>query len=775
MASTTTSPPNAPQAERVLFGLGRKTRFRIYRWMAFVAVLGFVIWAWSYLQPARWETHTDQVAFSQVARDVELGHVIWEPAEPAAEGFTPKDAVGQPSVSADGTRMVYSNGKGGGNADLFTRRWDGVTWGKAQAVHALNSAFHETAPAMSPDGRYLYFATDRPGGRGGDDIWVAKWDGHGFAWPLPLTGRVNTPFTETDPAPSPDNGRLYFASDRPYMSEKQAIKAAELGGQPLADVAGLEGDYNLYVADTAGDMPVDLIVERQLSMLYSLREGALADIEVMQKLGGSRETEKAIDRGLAYLAETQEEDGRWDIRKSGGAGGHDVGATAFALLAYYGRGERHDRECKYQDTVKRGLVWLLSQQDGASGDLRGARPQHNAMYDHGIASLALIEAYGVTKDTALRPRAIAAVEFMTESQHAGGGWRYRPGERGDLSVTGWYIMALASAEMSGIPVPEKTVAGARKFLEYVSGGEHGGSYGYTDPPGRRGSRRHGMDAAGFFCSLLTGASPNGAQAWEASRILRQNGLRHNDLYYIYYGTIAAYQYQGKLWDDWRKQMQRGFLKSQGRDGSWRASGGHGSAMGRAISTALTILCLEAHYRYTPLYGLGYQPPEEPVANTIGQADLPPTPLFRHAKYIEEFNSPGDDTAPVLTDHGDFLYFASAREGGLGGSDIYRARISGELPGAVENLGEKINTTHDESDPAIRMAGFHLLFNSDRESPTGALYSAKSRRLVRQQSMFQLPGFGWMLANLPWILLFLAGAGGCCFLTKRALAQTRGAA
>ena len=39
-------------------------------------------------------------------------------------------------------------------------------------------------------------------------------------------------------------------------------------------------------------------------------------------------------------------------------------ATAFALLAYYGRGERHDRDCKYRDTVSRGLVnWLLSQQD----------------------------------------------------------------------------------------------------------------------------------------------------------------------------------------------------------------------------------------------------------------------------------------------------------------------------------------------------------------------------------------------------------------------------
>ena len=543
--------------------------------------------------------------------------------------------------------MVYSAGEAAGDANLFLRRWDGTAWGPPQPLPALNSAFHETAPALTGDGAFLYFVSDRPGGRGGTDIWVAKWDGEEYAWPLPLTGRVNTPFSETDPGLSPDGARLYFASNRPYVSEAQAIKAEAEGSRTLADVKGEEGDFDLYAAEIAGDTPFDLIVERQLSMLYSLREGALADPAVMDKLGGSPRSESAVDRGLQWLAGNQEQDGRWNIGKHGGQGGHDVAATAFALLAYYGRGERHDEDCQYRENVARGLEWLLSQQDRANGDMRGPKPQHNAMYDHGIASLALVEAYGVTKDPALRPRAIAAIEFMAESQHGEGGWRYQPGERGDLSVTGWYIMTMVSARMSGIPVPAETFAGARKFLRRMSGGEHGGSYGYTDPPGKRNSGRQGMNAAGFFCSQLLGVSPKAANARESARILGDKKVRDDDLYYIYYGTLASYQHQGPLWRAWREKVQEGFVKSQSEDGSWQAGGSHGRSMGRAIGTAVTVLCLEAHYRYTPLFGLGYEPdPERPPSSALAMEDLPPTPLFRHAKYLEPFNSPADDLSPV---------------------------------------------------------------------------------------------------------------------------------
>ena len=79
-----------------------------------------------------------------------------------------------------------------------------------------------------------------------------------------------------------------------------------------------------------------------------------------------------IDKALAFLAENREEDGRWDIRKSGGQAGHDVSSTAFSLLAFYGRGERHDEKCSYQSVVRKGIDWLVNEQDIATGD--GKRP-----------------------------------------------------------------------------------------------------------------------------------------------------------------------------------------------------------------------------------------------------------------------------------------------------------------------------------------------------------------------------------------------------------------
>ena len=465
-------------SERRILGVTRKQRFRFYFWLGVILVVGFLLWALIYLRPDRWHTYTDGV-FSQVARDVEPGYVLWEEAEPAGSGFAAEDDIGTPVISSDGARMIYSSGETAGNANLFLREWNGSSWQEPRPMRALNSAFHELSPSLSGDGNLLYFTTDRPGGQGGFDIWVAKWDGAEYAWPLPLTPRVNTPFDEIDPDIAPDNLILYFASNRPRRATGTSEKVAAM----LENVEDRKGNFDLYSADAAGEPGFDLIVERQLSMLYSLRESALANPDFMSKLGGSPQTEAAVDKGLAYLASTQEPDGRWSIAKSGGQAGHDQAATAFALLAFYGRGEVHDEECKYQDTVKRGIKWLQSQDYKGDGDLRGTNPRSNSMYDQGIAALAVIEAYGVTKDIDLRSTAMAAIEFICGSQHEEGGWRYQPNQKGDLSVTGWYIMALASAQMSGLPVPKETMDGAAKFLDSVSHGKNKGAYGYTGPGG----------------------------------------------------------------------------------------------------------------------------------------------------------------------------------------------------------------------------------------------------------------------------------------------------
>ena len=750
MSSSEPSDSDPKETSGSVLGLTKKRRYKIYAWGALVLLLSAVVLTGLYLRPDRWYTYTDQVAFEQVAQDVKPGYVVWDPAQAVTELIGAKDMIGQPAISSDGVRMVYAVKNGEDNSNIFLRIWDGVNWQEPRPMRALNSQFNETTPTLSGNGELLFFTSDRPGGQGGKDIWVSKWDGVEYAWPLPLTARINTPFDETDPDLSPDNMTLFFVSNRPHqgvgISEKEAAEAA--AAEQLADVSQQKVDYEIYSADIATETAFDLIIERQLSMLYSLREGALADKDVMSKLGGSESSESAVEKALTYLANLQEEDGRWDIGKSGGQAGHDIAATAFSLLAFYGRGERHDKECKYQKNVRLGLEWMLNQQIESSGDLRGNSPQNNAMYDHGIAALALVEAYGVTKDSKLKPKAQAAIDFIVESQHEEGGWRYRPKERGDLSVTGWMVMALASAKMSGLAIPQSTFDGVDNFLEIIGGGKDGGSYGYTDSPGKGKSGRMAMNAAGFFCAQLSGASSNAAKAFESALIIDNAGFQLNDIYYVYYGTLAAYQHQGPVWRKWLEKMQTEFLNSQEPDGSWPVGGGHGGQMGKVIVTALVALCLEAHYRYTPLYGLGFEPdPEGPNPNVLDSKSLPKDPIFRHAKHLKEFSSPSDEMAPVITDHGDFIYFTSSREGGFGGSDIYRSRISGEVPSAPANLGVEINSKFNETDPAVRMAGFHLLFNSDRDQSISSLYGAKSKRVMINYDYSKMPSVEWIKNNL----------------------------
>ena len=766
-----------PQADKTLLGLTRKQRFRVYRWSAVLAVVAAIGWALAYLQPHRWYTYTDVVSFEQVSRDVEVGYVLWEPAEALGDALQGDQPVYDPTVSSDGARMVYAAPGKDDTMDLFLRRWDGQRWSQPRPMRALSSKFEETAPALSGNGDFLFFASDRPGGRGGMDIWVARWDGVEYAWPLPLTNRVNTPFDEIDPGPSPDHGTLYFASNRP----RQRIEG---DGMQLSEneVEELKTDFDLYAAELAAhNPPYDLVVERQLSMLYSLREGALADEQVMAKLGGTTDTEAAVDQALAYLAGKQSEDGRWDLSEDGGDGKHDMAATGFALLAFYGRGYTHDKPSEYQAVVRKGIDWLTEQQDKATGDLRGKNPKGD-MYSHSIAALAVVEAFGVTKDPALKPRAQSAIDFIEQAQHEAGGWRYNPGQAGDLSVTGWVIMALASAEMSGLRVQDKTMDGARNFLKYVSAGEHGGAFGYEKPPNKNG-HSPAMNAVGFFCNQLLGLSSYSMLSHEAAALVEKKGFDTADLYYAYYGTLAAYQHQGPMWRDWMAAMHDKLVAAQRGDGAWVAGGSFGSRMGTIVSTALAALSLQAHYRYTPLYGLGNEPDPELAATFTDQLlpidEIPATPLYRHAGHLEGISSPGEDTGPTVTDHGDFLYFASDRSGGAGGHDLYRARFRRQIaddgkehlvPVEPANLGPEINTAADETAPAIRMEGFNLLFNAADQQPGAQIRSAMSKRVVRKHDYSKRPEAAWFHDNIGLILLLVAGLVVLAVSTRYALAK-----
>src|SRR5262249_27490539 len=156
------------------------------------------------------------------------------------------------------------------------------------------------------------------------------------------------------------------------------------------------------------------------------------------------------------------------------------GATGLALLPFLAAGNTHTSG-EYQETVAAGVRWLVSHQN-ADGSLFPAGA-HRPMYGHGIASIALCEAYGMSGDPGLREPAVPALDFIVKAQHLpSGGWRYLPNESADTSVVGWQVMALKSGEMAGIPAPKAAYDNAARWLASVEANKPvGGQFGYLTP------------------------------------------------------------------------------------------------------------------------------------------------------------------------------------------------------------------------------------------------------------------------------------------------------
>ena len=352
---------------------------------------------------------------------------------------------------------------------------------------------------------------------------------------------------------------------------------------------------------------------KELSPLYQQRFSA-SRVEAGRQFGLSDESEAAVRAALAWLARNQSEDGRWDTdRLEGGREAHvyghsrngagidaDTGVTALSLLAFMAAGHTH-MEGAYRQNVQHGLEYLLGSQSG-SGSLAGSARLYARMYCHGMALLAVSEAYALTGDPRILPFLERGLEFSIATQDpVGGGWRYQPGDPGDMSQFGWQVMALASAEKAGLVIPAATKKGMEKFLLSCCSGSEKGHAGYR--PGSRPSVT--MTAEALACRGWLGMS-DPAAARQATMFLGQElpGEGRTNVYYWYYGTLALHRLQGEDWSRWNRAMQASLIPLQRHEGdlegSWDPVTVWGPYGGRAYTTAMAALCLEVYYRYLPL-------------------------------------------------------------------------------------------------------------------------------------------------------------------------------
>ena len=339
--------------------------------------------------------------------------------------------------------------------------------------------------------------------------------------------------------------------------------------------------------------------------------------EMLGGFGGTKNTERAVAAALNWIARHQRPDGGWALDKytaqckddtCTGAGklNSDIAATGMGLLPFLAAGQTHQTKGPYQKSIHSGLFWLVKAQKADGSLLAGG----GNMYAHGLASICLCEAYGLTKDKSIGEAAQAAIKFIESARNAeDGGWRYTPGQPGDTSVVGWQVMAMKSALMSGLHVDPVVLDGAKKFLKSAATkSKSGGLFSYT--PGASPSA--GPTSVGLLCIQYMGTQRSDPAILEGMTFLMRNlpqKDRGRNVYFSYYATQVMHNLPGPEWDSWNRNMRRVLIETQIKDGcaagSWDplkpAPDAWGDAGGRLMMTSLSALTLEVYYRYLPLY------------------------------------------------------------------------------------------------------------------------------------------------------------------------------
>ena len=348
-------------------------------------------------------------------------------------------------------------------------------------------------------------------------------------------------------------------------------------------------------------------------------------------------TEPSIEMGLSWLAKQQRAPGNWSLTSNGISQEEadkvvydtPTAATGLALLAFQGAGYNH-KEYKYADTVNKGVRWLISNQDD-DGCLYVATNEATndvcRLYSHGIAAIALCEAYGMTNDPEVRSAAQKALDYIAASQDkTHGGWRYNPGADSDTSVTGWMVMALKSGKLAGLDVNQATLdlvdsrwlgfaADSRNEYKFRYNPNAKNTEQYPDREVQGKTPTSCMTSVGLLLRLYSGWDRTDERMVAGAKELLKtmpadDSIEARNTYYWYYATQVLKHVGGEYWDTWYKESLYPLLirtqkKTGPMQGSWDplnpVPDRWGYFSGRLYVTTMNLLTLEVKWRLLPLY------------------------------------------------------------------------------------------------------------------------------------------------------------------------------
>jgi len=413
---------------------------------------------------------------------------------------------------------------------------------------------------------------------------------------------------------------------------------------------------------------------KDAKVALSQRAGA-ARGETARARGGSPASEAAIERGLLWLARHQAANGAWSFehphcidpfgrpsqqclcRTKGYIEGHTKASTSIALLPFLGAGNTH-LDGPYKEVVYRGLEQLKTILDIELKELHPDNPDFVStfsgdLYGYGLTTLVMAEAFGMTGDPDLERYVNALTVFLTRHQHPLGGWRYELGQPGDITVTGWQVVALKSSQLAGGAVHSDIFRQADKFLDSLTppaplsrpgrarvvANKIGGMnrdptrYHYLASFANSTTREPGecTSAVGLLCRLYTGWNSNDPRLLQGvNQLLKSNTHPALLLYRNFYLAQILLHIDHPVWEQWNRRNRDYLVQMQVTEttrinqrnpafgsppceiGSWYLTNPNGTTKnairdrhlapaGRLAHTALAILTLEVYYRLLPIY------------------------------------------------------------------------------------------------------------------------------------------------------------------------------
>ena len=346
---------------------------------------------------------------------------------------------------------------------------------------------------------------------------------------------------------------------------------------------------------------------------------------------GDPTTEAAVMKVLWWLKATQNTDGSWGRSCK-------PASTALAVLSYLAHGEFPGSKSPYRKdfgpVVQNAVDFLLGCVYTDKNGVTKMKQSDGNEYAFLMATYALCEAYGMTKNPDCKDVAMQCLTRIIKGQSSTGGWQYKmdaSSTRDDLSYGGWAIQAMKAGKMAGLH-PEGLEAAITKAVSCLKKRNYHQKAGFTYTPDS-GRDRSGLAGVGVLAMQLLGygnesEAKNGLDVmrdWKPAFTPAELSTQKTGTcpqYYCYYTTQCKYQAGMKPgaaksdtenWHKWNAEMKKLYPKSvidleekvldcigqEHKQGYYKNEDHHKSQGEYVIDSCLVALQLMVYYRYLP--------------------------------------------------------------------------------------------------------------------------------------------------------------------------------